>query len=105
MAWSRRSTSTPGCPGSIEPVYWAASRARPAWGRREHEQQTAGGYMAGLLKTGVALTIAIAVAGCATTAKQAVNPSALGVAEAAKAIRDKQVTSTQLTQAALDRAE
>jgi Asp-tRNA(Asn)/Glu-tRNA(Gln) amidotransferase A subunit family amidase len=61
--------------------------------------------MAGVLKTGVALTIAIAVAGCATTARQAVDPSALGVAEAAKAIRDKQVTSTQLTQAALDRAE
>ena len=61
--------------------------------------------MAGVLKTGVTLTIAIAVAGCATTARQAVDPSALGVAEAAKAIRDKQVTSTQLTQAALDRAE
>ena len=58
-----------------------------------------------VLKLCAALSVAGIAAGCASTAKQSVDPSALGVGEAARLIREKKVTSTELVQAALARAE
>jgi indoleacetamide hydrolase len=61
--------------------------------------------MAGASRIFAALAAACVVAGCATNTRQPIDPSTLGVADAARAIRDGQITSSQLTQAALERAE
>ena len=60
--------------------------------------------MTGGIRMVAALLAAMAMAGCAGAGKQSVDPSTLGVADAATAIREKRITSTELTQAALDRA-
>jgi mandelamide amidase len=52
-----------------------------------------------------ALAIAATMSGCASSLKPTIDPSALGVEEAARLIREKKVTSTELVQAALARAE
>jgi len=53
----------------------------------------------------VALTVALAAAGCATALQRPADLTQLGVADAARLIRDKQVTSAELTQAYLARAD
>ena len=55
--------------------------------------------------TVVALTLALAAAGCASTVQRPADLTQLGVADAARLIRDKQVTSAELTQAYLARAD
>ena len=52
-----------------------------------------------------ALTFALAVAGCASTAQRPDDLTQLGVADAARLIREQKVTSEELTQAYLARAE
>jgi mandelamide amidase len=47
----------------------------------------------------------LVVAGCSVAPKQPLDTSTLGVAEAARLVREKKVTSTELTQNALDRAQ
>src|SRR5438552_15420023 len=53
----------------------------------------------------VALTVALAAAGCATAVQRPADLTQLGAADAARLIRDKQVTSAELTQAYLARAD
>jgi mandelamide amidase len=53
----------------------------------------------------VALTLAIGAAGCASTVQRPADLTQLGLSDAAQLIRDKKVTSTELTQAYLARAE
>ena len=51
------------------------------------------------------LTLALGVAGCASTAQRPADITQLSVVDAAQLIRDKKVTSVELTQAYLTRAE
>ena len=51
------------------------------------------------------LTLALGVAGCASTAQRPADITQLSVVDAAQLIRDKKVTSVELTQAYLARAE
>jgi mandelamide amidase len=51
------------------------------------------------------LTLALAITGCATTMERPADLTELGVADAARLIRDGKVTSTELTRALLARAE
>src|SRR4029434_3343532 len=51
------------------------------------------------------LTLALVVAGCASTAQRPADITQLSVVDAAQLIRDKKVTSMELTQAYLTRAE
>ena len=53
----------------------------------------------------IAMTLALAAAGCASTVQRPADLTQLGVADAARLIRDKQVTSAELTQAYLARAD
>src|SRR5438093_4105811 len=53
----------------------------------------------------IAMTLALAAAGCASTIQRPADLTQLGVADAARLIRDKQVTSAELTQAYLARAD
>ncbi len=55
--------------------------------------------------TALALTLALAAAGCASTATRPADLTQLGVAEAAQLIRDKKITSAELTQAYITRAD
>src|SRR5262245_66238518 len=48
--------------------------------------------------------LALAAAGCATTAPRPTDLTQVGVAEAAQLIREKTITSTELTQAYIQRA-
>jgi len=53
----------------------------------------------------IALTLALAAAGCATPVQRPADLTQLGVADAARLIRDKQMTSAELTRAYLARAD
>ena len=52
-----------------------------------------------------ALTLTVGAVGCASTVQRPADLTQLGVAEAAQLIREKKVTSAELTQAYLARAE
>src|SRR5881628_475301 len=58
-----------------------------------------------LVRVAVALSTLIVLAGCASTSPRPVDVTDLGVADAAALIRAKKVTSVELTQAYLARAE
>jgi mandelamide amidase len=58
-----------------------------------------------LLSAIVALTLALAAAGCASTAPRPADLTELSVADAARLIRERKVSSAELTQAYLARAE
>jgi mandelamide amidase len=58
-----------------------------------------------LLSAAARFVVALTLAGCATTAPRPAELTDLGVADAARLIRDKRVTSLELTQAYLARAE
>jgi Asp-tRNA(Asn)/Glu-tRNA(Gln) amidotransferase A subunit family amidase len=53
----------------------------------------------------IALTLALATAGCASTAQRPADLTQLGIAQAAQLIRDKKITSAELTQAYIERAD
>ena len=56
-------------------------------------------------RTAAALTLAVALAGCATTAPRPDDLTRLSVVEAAQLIRAKKITSLELTRAYLARAD
>ena len=53
----------------------------------------------------IALTLSLAATGCASTVQRPADLTQLGVAEAAQLIRDKKITSAELTQAYIARAD
>ncbi len=57
------------------------------------------------LRTAAALTLVFALAGCITTAQRPADLTQLDVADAARLIREKKVTSVELTQAYVARAQ
>lgn len=61
--------------------------------------------MSDVLKLGAAIAAAMLVCACATTGQRDAKLTGLGVADAARMIRDKEITSAQLTAALIARAE